>query len=122
MRRRAASVTAVVAALAAMCGACSKTETATTPAKQIREVTLPDLTRMDATVQQQIRDRYASVIEARKTGAGDADLSEKYGQYGMVHVVLGALADVLQVEVHRLGVRRPLADHARTVPRVAVVH
>lgn len=84
MRRRAASVTAVVAALAAMCGACSKTETATTPAKQIREVTLPDLTRMDATVQQQIRDRYASVIEARKTGAGDADLSEKYGQYGMV--------------------------------------
>ena len=64
--------------------ACSKTETATAPAKQIRDVTLPDLTRMDATVQQQIRDRYASVVEARKQGTGDADLSEKYGLYGMV--------------------------------------
>jgi tetratricopeptide (TPR) repeat protein len=65
--------------------ACSKTETATTaPAKQIREVILPDLSRMDATVQQQIRDRYAVMIDARKAGAGDADLSEKYGQYAMV--------------------------------------
>jgi tetratricopeptide (TPR) repeat protein len=39
---------------------------------------------MYATVQQQIRDRYASVVEARKAATGDADLSEKYGQYGMV--------------------------------------
>jgi tetratricopeptide (TPR) repeat protein len=79
-----ARIFAMVVVLVAASG-CSKTETATTaPAKQIREVTLPDLTRMDATVQQQIRDRYASVIDARKQGAGDADLSEKYGQYGMV--------------------------------------
>ncbi|HET6319798.1 MAG TPA: tetratricopeptide repeat protein, partial [Chloroflexota bacterium] len=63
---------------------CSKTETATAPPKPIREVTLPDLSPMDATVQQQVRDRYAAVNEARKKGTGDADLSEKYGQYGMV--------------------------------------
>ena len=74
----------VLVLVAAFGGACSKTETATAPPKQIREVTLPDLSRMDATVQQQIRDRYAAVADARKTGAGDADLSEKYGQYGMV--------------------------------------
>ena len=74
----------VLVLAAALGAACSKTETATAPPKQIREVTLPDLSRMDATVQQQIRDRYAAVADARKTGAGDADLSEKYGQYGMV--------------------------------------
>ena len=78
-------IVVLIVALAATGGAaCSKTETATAPARQIRDVTLPDLSRMDATVQQQIRDRYASVIEARKKGTGDADLSEKYGLYGMV--------------------------------------
>jgi tetratricopeptide (TPR) repeat protein len=78
-------IVVLIVALAATGGAaCSKTETATAPTRQIREVTLPDLSRMDATVQQQIRDRYASVIEARKNGTGDADVSEKYGQYGMV--------------------------------------
>ena len=81
----ASRIVLLMVALAAVCGgACSKTETATTPPKQIRDVTLPDLSRMDATVQQQVRDRYASVIEARKSGSGDADLSDKYGQYGMM--------------------------------------
>jgi tetratricopeptide (TPR) repeat protein len=76
---------AALVVLAAVCGAsCSKTETTSAPATQIREVTLPDLSRMDATVQQQIRDRYARVSEARTRDSGDADLSEKYGQYGMV--------------------------------------
>jgi len=81
--RRAATIAMLLVAVAGS-STCSKTETATTPPRQIREVTLPDLSRMDATVQQQIRDRYAAVTEARKTGTGDADLSEKYGQYGMV--------------------------------------
>jgi len=81
--RRAATIAMLLVAVAGS-STCSKTETATTPPRQIREVTLPDLSRMDATVQQQIRDRYAAVTDARKTGTGDADLSEKYGQYGMV--------------------------------------
>src|SRR5262249_7731853 len=39
--------------------------------------------RMDATVQNQIRERYTSALEARKKGVGDADLSTAYGLYGM---------------------------------------
>lgn len=88
MTRRAAGLLALVlagvpASLASE--ACSKAETtATAPARQIREITLPDLSRMDATVQNQIRERYTNALEARKRGAGDADLSAAYGQYGMV--------------------------------------
>jgi len=86
--RRAAGLLALVlagvpASLASE--ACSKAETtATAPARQIREITLPDLSRMDATVQNQIRERYTNALEARKRGAGDSDLSAAYGQYGMV--------------------------------------
>jgi len=84
---RAAALVALVLAGAPMLiatEACSKAETTATPAKQIREITLPDLSRMDATVQNQIRERYTSALDARKKGVGDADLSAAYGAYGMV--------------------------------------
>src|SRR5262245_66337535 len=64
--------------------ACSKNETPAPVAKHLREVTLPDLSRADATVQEQIKGRYAAVDEARTKGVGDANLSEAYGQLGMV--------------------------------------
>lgn len=86
MNRRAAAVVALVALMLpiGMSVACSKSDTTAAPAKQIREVTLPDLSRMDATVQKQITERYTAAIDLRKKGATDADLSAAYGQYGMV--------------------------------------
>lgn len=64
--------------------ACSTSGTPAAPAKQIREVTLPDLSRMDATVQKQITERYNAALELRSKGAADGDLSTAYGLYGMV--------------------------------------
>ena len=63
---------------------CTKPDAPAAPARQIREVTLPDLSRMDAPVQNQVRARYAAVGELKKKGASDAELSDAYGQYGIV--------------------------------------
>jgi tetratricopeptide (TPR) repeat protein len=51
----------------------------------LRPVTLPDLVRVDAGVQAQIRDRYAALTHAiEQSSTSAADLAAAYGQYGMV--------------------------------------
>jgi tetratricopeptide (TPR) repeat protein len=78
-------VAVLVMLIASGIGACSNTtSSSSTPAKQIREISLPDLSRMDTPVQEQIRQRYNAAIEARKRVAGDVDASNAYGQYGMM--------------------------------------
>jgi tetratricopeptide (TPR) repeat protein len=86
VKPRAAATLALVALALPLVAivACSKPETPAAPAKQIREVTLPDLSRMDATVQRQITERYNAAVDLRKKGGADADLSVAYGQYGMM--------------------------------------
>src|SRR5205814_694545 len=44
------------------------------------------------------------------------------GEHRMVHVLLRAPADVLELEVDRLAVGRHLAGHTRPVPLVAIVN
>ena len=75
----------IVLLLAGTVVACSKgSQSDSTPPKQIREISLPDVSRMDVPVQEQIKQRYTAAIEARKKGASDIDTSNAYGQYGMV--------------------------------------
>ena len=51
----------------------------------MREVTLPDLARMDSTVQEQVKQRYASMLETiGKPGATPAERAEAYGSVAMV--------------------------------------
>src|SRR5438093_13004989 len=53
------------------------------PSHRLLPVSLPDLTRSDQTVQQQARDRYASLTRTiANRGASSADLANAYGEYG----------------------------------------
>ena len=81
---RRAAISAVLIAVVSIAAACSKSEPPVPAAKQLREVTLPDLSRADATVQEQIKGKYAAVAEARTKSVGDANLSDAFGQLGMV--------------------------------------
>jgi tetratricopeptide (TPR) repeat protein len=71
----------VLLVLSAACGS-STTSTAPTPAS--REVTLPDLARMDPSVQAQVKQRYAVLTDARKSGASGDELGTAYGEYAML--------------------------------------
>ena len=57
---------------------------ASTAPKPLREVILPDLSRMDPPVQQQARDRYAIVGQRRAAGAPNDELGTVYGDYAML--------------------------------------
>jgi tetratricopeptide (TPR) repeat protein len=72
-----------VLVLAAACGS-STTSTPAAPPSASREVTLPDLARMDATVQTQIKERYTTLREKQKTGASGENLGSAYGEYAML--------------------------------------
>jgi tetratricopeptide (TPR) repeat protein len=51
----------------------------------LRDVVLPDLSRMDPSVQDQLRQRHASMLETiAKPGATDAERGEAYGETGML--------------------------------------
>jgi len=74
----------VVCALLLLFAACD-VSSRRPPAQQLREVTLPDLSRMDPTVQDQVRQRYAAMLETiGKPGATDAERATAYGSAGMV--------------------------------------
>jgi tetratricopeptide (TPR) repeat protein len=80
-----AALIALMGIAATVCTtSCTKQDAPAAPARHIREVTLPDLSRMDTPVQNQVRARYTTVQELKQKGAGDAELSEAYGQYGIV--------------------------------------
>ncbi|HXD73783.1 MAG TPA: tetratricopeptide repeat protein [Vicinamibacterales bacterium] len=69
----------VICAIALAAASCSA------PRRSLQPVTLPDLTRLDASVQAQVRDRYDRVKRAsddRSTPV--ASLASAYGDYGMV--------------------------------------
>jgi tetratricopeptide (TPR) repeat protein len=70
----------VVLLFVVACG--SSTTPAPPPAS--REVSLPDLARMDPSVQAQVKQRYATLMEKRKAGASGDDLGSAYGEYAML--------------------------------------
>ena len=75
MTRRIAGVCALVVAASA-CGS---------PRRNLPPVTLPDLSRLDASVQAQVRERHARVIHASGDRSTPVEsLAAAYGEYGMV--------------------------------------
>src|SRR5688572_32556848 len=62
----------------------STTTTSTSPPPAPREVSLPDLSRMDPSVQGQVKQRYTTLMEKRKAGASGDNLGAAYGEYGML--------------------------------------
>ncbi len=57
----------------------------TPPAPALREVTLPDLSRMDAPSQQQVRERFEAMRQTiARPGATDTERGQAYGGVGMV--------------------------------------
>jgi tetratricopeptide (TPR) repeat protein len=56
----------------------------------LRAVTLPDLTRLEESVQVQLRDRYATLSATENDGGTrDADLGTEYGEMGMLLMAAG---------------------------------
>ena len=73
-----------VCLLVAMGAAC-RSSPSTPPAPAFLEVTLPDLSRMDAPVQQDVRERFAAMRQTlARPGATDAERGQAYGGVGMV--------------------------------------
>ena len=52
--------------------------------RHLRAVTLPELTRVDPSVQKQVRERYDSLQRAMRESSADRELASAYGQYAMV--------------------------------------
>jgi tetratricopeptide (TPR) repeat protein len=75
------AITLTVALLAAGC--TSKHEPKTVDRQSLRVVALPDLSRVEASVQAQIRERYAVLTDRQKDPATPtADLGTEYGEMG----------------------------------------
>ena len=72
-----------VTALLLVASACSPTKTEPVPATT-RPVVLPDLSRMAAPVQEQMRELHASLTRKIESRAAPADLAEAYGEMGSV--------------------------------------
>jgi tetratricopeptide (TPR) repeat protein len=64
---------------------CSAPRSAATPGRSLLPLSLPELTRVDASVQEQVRHRYASLAERiASSRTSDRDLAAAYGELGMV--------------------------------------
>jgi tetratricopeptide (TPR) repeat protein len=65
--------------------ACSPPRSAAAPGRSLLPVSVPELTRVDAAVKEQVRQRYASLTSRiASSSASDSDLAAGYGELGMV--------------------------------------
>jgi tetratricopeptide (TPR) repeat protein len=65
--------------------ACSAPPSPATPGRALLAVSVPELTRVDAGVQEQVRQRYALLTERiASSRTSDTDLANAYGELGMV--------------------------------------
>lgn len=70
---------------AAACGSTTGTTTETSGRPALREVSLPDLSRMDPNVQAQVRERYAELMTTLgRTGATDPERGLAYGRMAVL--------------------------------------
>jgi tetratricopeptide (TPR) repeat protein len=77
----------LVIALLLLALGCSSSDrpSASPPQRKILEVTLPDLSRMDPSVQEQVRQGYQSMLDiVKKPGATDEERGRAYGNVGML--------------------------------------
>ena len=82
------SLCLVLLLLVAGCNSSGRQPTTSTATPTMLDVTLPDLSRMDATVQEQVRQRYQSMLETIKRP--DATNDERGRAYGGVGMLLHA--------------------------------
>src|SRR5581483_11092147 len=66
----------VIALAGAACSPASR--------RRLQPVALPDLSRAEPAVQQQVREQYAVLQRALRASTSDAALAAAYGRYGMV--------------------------------------
>jgi tetratricopeptide (TPR) repeat protein len=79
------SVRAVCLLLCLLAAACGGSRQASSAARTLEAITLPDLARVDPPVQTQIKERHASVTKLMAAGDTPArDLGSAYGEYGML--------------------------------------
>jgi tetratricopeptide (TPR) repeat protein len=67
----------------AACGS-SKPSAPAAPPPASRDVILPDLARMDPSVQKQVKERYSTLMEKKKSGASADELGTAYGEYAVL--------------------------------------
>jgi tetratricopeptide (TPR) repeat protein len=77
-------IVVLVAALIAIAATgCVSKRAATVERQAVKPVTLPDLSRTEPSVQQQIQEAYAALMtKSRASGTGAADLANAYGEMG----------------------------------------
>lgn len=76
---------AVTLLMTGLTASCSAPRSAATPGRSLLPVSLPELTRADPPVQEQVRQRYASLTDRiASSRASDSDLAAAYGELGMV--------------------------------------
>ena len=73
----------VLLVFVAACGSSTPSAPAAPPPAS-REVILPDLARMDPSVQAQVKERYATLMERKNAGASGNELGAAFGGYGML--------------------------------------
>jgi tetratricopeptide (TPR) repeat protein len=71
--------------IASLTGSCSAPRSVEIPGRNLLPVALPELTRVDEGVKEQIQQRYASLAsKIASSSTGDSELATAYGQLGMV--------------------------------------
>ena len=98
MTRRALSARLIVptAALAVLAGGCAPTEqsVSTTPAGEVTAaalapVSLPDLSSLAESVQEQVRERFQAVVDTTERDAPPGERGHAYGELGLVLMAAG---------------------------------
>lgn len=105
MARGVSAAAALVLAATLAHSACTDA-----PSRTLRDVPLPDLSRMDAPVQAQARDRHAAIVSRLEADAGDADLGAAYGELAMI---LHAAEHLDAAEPAYLNAQQLMPDDAR---------
>ena len=84
-RVRPANYVPITLGLCLLAAACGSRETTATGKAALAPITIPELSRVDAPVQDQIRTRYATVTTMlASTARADRDLGAAFGEYGML--------------------------------------
>ena len=100
MTRRALStgLAGLAWTLAMLAGGCAPTEesVSTVPADEaasvlaaLPPVTLPDLSSQAESVQEQVRERYASLVDSTERGAPPGERGTAYGELGLILMASG---------------------------------
>jgi tetratricopeptide (TPR) repeat protein len=74
----------VAGVLLVFIAACGSSPASAPAVPKPRDISLPDLSRMDPSVQAQVKQRHATLMEKRKASASSDELGAAYGEYAML--------------------------------------